>query len=282
MRRPYIALVPDLKSPRFDYLSHPGYMSPEESDGEGGLCTKRPDYRARWVCKSNYPPTVTNTEYMQTNNLPEFSLGAPRQFDAQSLGLSGTGSQKAIVRVAHCGISKTWRETYPDEFKRYTHLINGQDMIKPNIASFLEQHPEPCPDDNNGGYIKHESGELGGAPGLNPNAGNGQMGVFGSWNGLDYPGRRKWSSLGDERELARHLVSIEIDPEVLEDEARQQAAHTANGVTTSPAYVSEMPPPPPLDLTSDDPDDQVALQATHTNSNGKKGKKRAPPEAGEG
>ncbi|QRW12665.1 hypothetical protein RhiLY_11664 [Ceratobasidium sp. AG-Ba] len=300
MRRPYIALVPDLKSPRFDYLSHPGYMSPEESDGEGGLCTKRPDYRARWT--NNLYAAIDVAERKKPGFKPGVQSRRTETVRRPIPRLErGTGSQKAIVRVAHCGISKTWRETYPDEFKRYTHLINGQDMIKPNIASFLEQHPEPCPDDNNGGYIKHESGELGGAPGLNPNAGNGQMGVFGSWNGLDYPGDEEsgavlemngnWVGASaaeqDETTLAnvsgaRHLVSIEIDPEVLEDEARQQAAHTANGVTTSPAYVSEMPPPPPLDLTSDDPDDQVALQATHTNSNGKKGKKRAPPEAGEG
>ncbi|QRV78266.1 hypothetical protein RhiJN_06281 [Ceratobasidium sp. AG-Ba] len=299
MRRPYIALVPDLKSPKFDYLSHPGYMSAEESDGEGGLCTKRPDYCAQWT--NNLYAAIDVAERKK----PGFKSGVQsRRTETVRCPIPrlerGAGSQKAVVRVAHCGISKTWRETYPDEFKRYSHLINSQDTIKPNIASFLEQHPEPCPGNNDSSHTKHESGELGGALELNLDTGNSQMGAFGSWDGLDYPGdeesgavletNKSWAgaSTAEQGETlanvsgACHLGAIEIDPEVLKDEARQQNAHIANGFATSHAHVSGMPPPPPLDSAPGDPVDHVAPRAARGSSTGKRNQKRVAPEAGEG
>lgn len=53
----------------------------------------------------------------------------------------GIGTNKVTIRIAMCGISKTWRQDHPDEFKKYAHLINMRESVKPDITGFLAQHP---------------------------------------------------------------------------------------------------------------------------------------------
>lgn len=49
VRAGYIKTIPSLQGSEWDFLSHPGYMSPDESDDERGLVTQRPEHRAQWV-----------------------------------------------------------------------------------------------------------------------------------------------------------------------------------------------------------------------------------------
>jgi hypothetical protein len=53
IRGAYIKTIPALQGSDWDYLSHSGYMSPDESDSEGGLVTLRPEHRAQWVSLSS-------------------------------------------------------------------------------------------------------------------------------------------------------------------------------------------------------------------------------------
>ncbi|QRW10141.1 hypothetical protein RhiLY_09140 [Ceratobasidium sp. AG-Ba] len=43
------AEIPSVQGPGWEYLSHPKYMSQDESDNDGILTTKRPEYRAKWI-----------------------------------------------------------------------------------------------------------------------------------------------------------------------------------------------------------------------------------------
>ncbi|QRW11229.1 hypothetical protein RhiLY_10228 [Ceratobasidium sp. AG-Ba] len=308
MRRPYIALIPDLQSPRFEYLSHAGYMSPDESDNEGGLCTKRPDYRAQWT--NNLYAAIDVAEQKKPGFRPGFRSRHMEIVRRPIPRLErGRGSSKVLIRIAHCGISKTWRKTYPDDFTKYAPLIDTRDTTKPDITSFLEQHPEPHPDEK-GTAIKPESGQSSGALEIELHEEDGQRRDFGLWDGLDYPGDKESGAVLDmngsfygAKATAQGVTllasgsgagnsdTIEIDPEVLEDEARLQAAHTAidrdmplnlpnpnNAFTTS--HVSGMPPPPPLNSAPNSNANQAALQGIGRGSSKDKGKKRAPPEAG--
>jgi hypothetical protein len=58
----------------------------------------------------------------------------------------GTGSGKVTIRIAACGISKSWREAYPDELQKSVHLLNMKETTKPDISSFLIKHPVSQPD----------------------------------------------------------------------------------------------------------------------------------------
>lgn len=53
----------------------------------------------------------------------------------------GMGVGKVTIRIALCGISKSWRERYPEEFHKSTHLLNMKQISKPDINLFLAQHP---------------------------------------------------------------------------------------------------------------------------------------------
>jgi hypothetical protein len=48
-RASHLKSIPVLQGPEWEYLSHTGYMSQDESDSEGGLVTLRHEYRAKWV-----------------------------------------------------------------------------------------------------------------------------------------------------------------------------------------------------------------------------------------
>lgn len=54
----------------------------------------------------------------------------------------GSGSGRVPIRIAACGVSKSWRHKNPDEFKKYAHLIDMRETDKPDIGLFLEQYPE--------------------------------------------------------------------------------------------------------------------------------------------
>ncbi|KAF8605657.1 hypothetical protein BDV93DRAFT_506749 [Ceratobasidium sp. AG-I] len=52
------------------------------------------------------------------------------------------GIGKVHIQIAVCSISKSWCQKYPEDFKKYAHLLNTKATSKPEIASFLDQHPE--------------------------------------------------------------------------------------------------------------------------------------------
>lgn len=45
----------------------------------------------------------------------------------------GSGNGKVTVHIAMAGISKTWRQTHPSNFGKYTHLINMKETAKPKF-----------------------------------------------------------------------------------------------------------------------------------------------------
>ncbi|KAF8599160.1 hypothetical protein BDV93DRAFT_511868 [Ceratobasidium sp. AG-I] len=77
---------------------------------------------------------------------------------------SGTGSSKVTIRIALCGISKSWREKNPRDLTKYGHLINTKATTKPDIDAFLTKHPEPNSGNGNNGDEKCEHGEDTGGP----------------------------------------------------------------------------------------------------------------------
>jgi hypothetical protein len=66
----------------------------------------------------------------------------------------GTGSGKVIVRIAACGISKSWRQKHPEEIKKYIHLLNMKMTEKPDISAFLSQHPTSDADGSDHDEVK--------------------------------------------------------------------------------------------------------------------------------
>ncbi|KAG8686953.1 hypothetical protein FRC08_012247 [Ceratobasidium sp. 394] len=56
VRGEYTRTIQSLQGPEWEYLSHPGYVSQDESDDDGGLITKRPEYRAQWVSSASSCP----------------------------------------------------------------------------------------------------------------------------------------------------------------------------------------------------------------------------------
>lgn len=45
------------------------------------------------------------------------------------------------MRIAVCGISKSWRERNWGEIQKSIHLINMKAVAKPDIHAFLGEHP---------------------------------------------------------------------------------------------------------------------------------------------
>jgi hypothetical protein len=60
----------------------------------------------------------------------------------------GTGTGKVTIRIAVCGVSKSWRDKNPDEFRKYAHLFNMKETTRPDVTSFLASHPMVHPDDH--------------------------------------------------------------------------------------------------------------------------------------
>lgn len=164
MRAGYINLIPSLQGPDWEFLSHSGYMSQDESDDEGELITKRPEHRAQWVSLRVLVNVVcTHLVWIQATNLfeairvaelekaktrPGFSSNLPER-NIESIRRPipqlerGTGTGKFIVRIAACGLSRGWQDRHPDEFRKYVHLINPRVTAKPDISHFLAKYPMP-------------------------------------------------------------------------------------------------------------------------------------------
>ncbi|QRV77038.1 hypothetical protein RhiJN_05053 [Ceratobasidium sp. AG-Ba] len=146
LRSRYISTIPSLQSPEWEYLSHSGYVSPDESDDEGCLVTKRPSYRAQW--EINFYEAIRVAEHEKA----KAKQGLCPRFSARRLEVvrrpvpqleRGKGRRKTIVRIALCGLSKSWREANPLDLAKYKPLINVRAATKPDIGAFLRKHPLP-------------------------------------------------------------------------------------------------------------------------------------------
>ncbi|KAG9085536.1 hypothetical protein FRC07_013350, partial [Ceratobasidium sp. 392] len=181
--------IPSLQGPEYEYFCHPGYVSPDESDSEGNLITKRPRHRAQW--ENNVVDAIYVAECEKAKAKPGLCPRfPPRIIEITNRPLPllerGIGSAKVIVRIALCGISKTWCHDYPDEFRKNPHLINMRETDKPDTSMFLVQHPMASIDNDeydngsDGSVIKSEEAGSG-----TKNAG------FGTWTGLNYEGNEE-------------------------------------------------------------------------------------------
>ncbi|KAF8603709.1 hypothetical protein BDV93DRAFT_508345 [Ceratobasidium sp. AG-I] len=150
MRGRYIKTISTLQGPEWEYLYHPGYMSQDESDDEGGLVTKRPDHRSQW--ETNLYQAIRIAHFNKAGAQPgPYSYPPSIKVEVVKRSIPhlerGTGTSKVTVRIALCGISKSWRENHQAELTKYAHLINTKATVKPDIAAFLSSNP--MPNDNN-------------------------------------------------------------------------------------------------------------------------------------
>ncbi|QRW01120.1 hypothetical protein RhiLY_00117 [Ceratobasidium sp. AG-Ba] len=130
----------------WEFLYHPGFMSQDESDGEGGVVTKRPEYRAQWV--TNLYEAIRVAQMNKARTQPGISpCPSRRRIEIVKRPISqlerGTGSSRVPVRIALCAISRSWRNVHAAELLKSQHLVNSKANAKPNIDSFLAQHPMP-------------------------------------------------------------------------------------------------------------------------------------------
>ncbi|QRV82676.1 hypothetical protein RhiJN_10691 [Ceratobasidium sp. AG-Ba] len=150
--RPYASNRTEVpEGPEWEYLSHPGYTSPDESDDDGQLITKRPEYRAQW--ETNLFEAIRVAEHEKAKSRP----GLCPRFPTRRVEMTrrpvpqlerGTGTNKVVVCIALSGISKSWREANPHEFTKYAPLINTKAATKPDIGTFLAKYPMPNPSDS--------------------------------------------------------------------------------------------------------------------------------------
>lgn len=184
VRSGYIKAILSLQGSDWEYLSHPGYMSLDESDDEGKLITKRSVIRAQWVSTWDWLISMlADLNVLQETNLYDAIFVAERVKAMSKPRLCprlhhrsvepvkrpiphlerGTGSGKVTVRVAICGISNNWRQQNPDELRKYSHLLNMRVLAKPDISLFLKKHPLSSidgDDENDGGESGWYNGEL--------------------------------------------------------------------------------------------------------------------------
>ncbi|KAG8692687.1 hypothetical protein FRC08_009601 [Ceratobasidium sp. 394] len=158
----YMNTIPSLQGSDWEYMSHQGYVSLDESDDEGRLVTKRPESRAQW--ENNFVEAVYVAELEKARSRP----GLCPRFPPRIINIvkrpipqldRGTGNARTLVQVTHCGISREWRENNLEEFKKYGHLINVKATMKPDISAFLAKYPTPSHDDDQGSIAAndHES-----------------------------------------------------------------------------------------------------------------------------
>ncbi|KAG9084504.1 hypothetical protein FS749_005189 [Ceratobasidium sp. UAMH 11750] len=150
-RAQYVKMIPALRGPEWEYLSHPGYMSQDESDDEGVVVTTRPDHRPQWT--NNLYEAIRIAQLEKARAQPGLCPHPPpRRIEVARRPVPhlerGTGSNKVTVRIPLCGISKSWRDQYPGEVQKYGHLINPKATTKPNIDAFLAEHPMPSNNDS--------------------------------------------------------------------------------------------------------------------------------------
>ncbi|CCO33671.1 hypothetical protein BN14_07756 [Rhizoctonia solani AG-1 IB] len=239
VRRSYISDIPSLRGPDWEYLTHPGYMSPEESDSEGHVVTMRPTHRATWV--NNLFGAVRSAEIKrgaQTSDLVvvDAPLSIPKLEQCNSVS-------NTILRIPICGLRKAWREENEKELQESANLINFGLTVKPFIDSFLSEHPVDVKPDIDSQFVIDSE--------VIPND----------------AGATQHSANQDNQDS---LPNFPIDPELLSDNAQPQIAGVElakittladpiipiaeQAVTSSVSthtdlrsvHNFEMPPPPPL------------------------------------
>lgn len=189
-------------------------MSQDESDNET-LVTKRPDHRAQWVStfiSINFVYALAHSTSKESNLFDAIYVAErekarakpglcprlpPRRIEVVKGPIPtlehGSGSGRVPVRIAVCGVSKSWRQRYPDDFKKYAHLIDMRVTNKPDIDSFLEQYPESNlhkelggTQDGIGGALVEGELDTAGLDAMG--TGGGEGAYFGSCPAIDYDG----------------------------------------------------------------------------------------------
>ncbi|KAF8602007.1 hypothetical protein BDV93DRAFT_509670 [Ceratobasidium sp. AG-I] len=227
VRGVYIQTIPLLLGSEWEYLYNPGYVSPDESEEEGVLETnlykaiqvaEREKGRARPGLYPRLPSTRIETVRRPIPHLER-----------------GTGSGKVTIRIALCGLSKSWREAYPDEIQKSTHLLNMKAVTKPDISAFLAKHPMPEIDSSKSVKDKPQ-------PDYEPD--DMELWAFGT---------QVEGQLGEGYGGVAH---IPIDPALLCEDARHDGQHSgaevwplssaSKNLLGAPPPSFDMPPPPPL------------------------------------
>ncbi|KAG9089974.1 hypothetical protein FS749_000914 [Ceratobasidium sp. UAMH 11750] len=165
IRSQYLRAIPSMAGPDWEYISHPGYVSQDESDDEGGLITKRPEYRSQW--ETNLYEAIRVAELDKARARPGLCpRGPPRRIELVKRPVPqlerGTGNHKVVIRIPLCAISKSWRDSNPDELKKYAHLINTKVTAKPDISAFLGKYPMPKHEEDDYSTSDRESNGVGG------------------------------------------------------------------------------------------------------------------------
>ncbi|QRV79048.1 hypothetical protein RhiJN_07063 [Ceratobasidium sp. AG-Ba] len=139
-----IRQIPSLQGPQFMCLSHSGYVSAEESDDDGGLIVKRPDYRPQW--EINLYDAMDAAELNNTQAKPNGKgCFMPRKVEIVSCPIPqlqrGTGNGKYFVQIPLCVLSKSWQARNAEQVKKSTPLLNLKLANKPDISAFLAKYP---------------------------------------------------------------------------------------------------------------------------------------------
>jgi hypothetical protein len=190
--------------------------------------------------------TITNSQFLQETNLyeaiqvAEHGKAKARLGHCPRLPLSrveiirrpipqlerGTGVGKVAIRIALCGISSSWRKTYPDALQKFAHLFNMNAIAKPDISSFLSEHPMPKIDGGNS--VKDE-------PQLDSKADDAELLVFGTQEGPlgDGYGYDVGSGIGARNDTVEDYAGRE-DNLVLEIRGRLEGEGDVAGAPASP------------------------------------------------
>ncbi|KAG8707534.1 hypothetical protein FRC11_007354, partial [Ceratobasidium sp. 423] len=218
-RKSHFTGIPSLRGSGWDHLDHPGFMSADESDGEGGLKTLRPAYRATWVNNTFDAMDIAESKRIRARLGPNARIPA-RRVEIVDRPIPYLEHNKVPIRIAICSFGKAWREAHPEELRRAAHAINFEIKVKPSVEDFLSQHP-----------IDHELNEQHpGSPGAAPIEGN---------EGEDIDFLIDPELLGVNQSQAGTIV-----PEVKEAGAAGPSNLAHNNVGTTGKF--EMPPPPLL------------------------------------
>ncbi|KAG9085356.1 hypothetical protein FS749_004476 [Ceratobasidium sp. UAMH 11750] len=303
IRASYIRVIPSLQGSEWEYLSQIGYMSQDESDVEVGMVTKRPKHWAKW--DTNLFDAIHAAERKKAMAKPGHSPHIPpRQIKVVKRPVPqlerGTGSSKVVIRIAFCGISKSWREKNPEEFWKCAHLINARVIAKPDIDAFLVENPMVKTEveegsenqdsmdaehagDNGAGqdggwksdaYEEEESGLIldilerqGSSAAFGMRATTGEQGVLGSADGFDI----------------RKNSDVPIDPRLLGEDMHNdkmerggvgsQSGATASGVSSEAHRVAPVKVVP----MSDDPNPGQSVTANHAYNPLPSGTHEMPP-----
>ncbi|CAE6438793.1 unnamed protein product [Rhizoctonia solani] len=239
VRRLYTSDIPSLRGHDWEYLTHPGYMSPEESDLEGEVITMRPTHRAAWV--NNLFGAIRSAEIKRGAQTPglvvvDAPLLIPKLEQRNSVS-------NTILRIPVCGLGRAWREENDKELQESANLVNFSLTVKPFIDNFLSEHPvDVKPDIDSQLFIDNEA----------------------------IPSDTGVTQHNINQDNKENLPDFPIDPELLSDDAQSQTIDAeladittladptvptveraiASSVSTHTDLLSvhnfEMPPPPPL------------------------------------